>query len=177
MSTPFSIGIENENGTVTSVYGNWDGGGWWVAPILSTAYRETRKIKRLISLGDISSLGVNIGIKHSFDHPLDNLEYDIWKKTYGEMTTYYKRDGGEKHCRPITHPSIRAFKRYCNKNYISYNYLWTITKKWYVCNSEIDSGLFLQSLSTFLQRHWEEYPNDKKIYDKFYNRFEKRLKR
>jgi len=56
MATRSRIAIENQDGTVTSVYCHWDG---YLAGVGKTLFEhyDREKLEKLIELGDISSLG------------------------------------------------------------------------------------------------------------------------
>lgn len=88
MGTRARIGRINEDGTVTSIYTHWDGYPEHHAPILLGAYDTPAKLKKLFALGDLSTLGSELGEKHDFDEPLYNTEKKDWCKSYG-------RDRGE----------------------------------------------------------------------------------
>lgn len=68
------------------VYCHYDGYLEYNGAILRHYYSEASKVKKLISLGDISTLGKRVGRKHDFN------------KRTEEQTTYYGRDRGELHC-------------------------------------------------------------------------------
>ena len=55
------------------------------------------KVRELIDLGQVSSLGAEIGVKHPFDNPgrYDTPEYQAYKDQYGNMCKFYGRDRGE----------------------------------------------------------------------------------
>ena len=59
MATRSRIAIENQDGTVTSIYCHWDGYTEHNGKILFENYHLT-KTEQLIALGDISSLGETI---------------------------------------------------------------------------------------------------------------------
>jgi hypothetical protein len=65
------------------VYCHWDGYPTYVGKILKNNYKNKAKVKELISLGDISSLGPEIGEKQDFENPVEG-----W-------TLFYGRDRGE----------------------------------------------------------------------------------
>ena len=54
-----------------SIYSHWDGGLEWVGKVLKEHYSSLDKVKELIALGSISSLGARVAPigKHSFDEP------------------------------------------------------------------------------------------------------------
>ncbi len=57
MATRSRIAIENQDGTVTSIYCHWDGGIGTNGERLSQNYTTTELVSGLIELGNISSLG------------------------------------------------------------------------------------------------------------------------
>jgi len=67
MSTNANIGIIEPDGTVTAIYTHWDGYPSHHGPILLEHYTDEAKVRALIALGDISSLGPEIGEPHDFD--------------------------------------------------------------------------------------------------------------
>ena len=86
MSTRCRIGYVMQNDRIRSIYCHHDGYPEGVGKTLLQHYDNWSKIKPLIDLGDISGLGSTIGVKHDFD------DYE----SYGDMTTAYDRDRGEK---------------------------------------------------------------------------------
>lgn len=84
MGTRSTIAIQNEDGTVTGIYCHWDGYTSHNGRILQENYTDEAKVRELIALGDISSLGKTVGSKHDFDKAPD-----------GECNAY-GRDRGEK---------------------------------------------------------------------------------
>ena len=81
------IGIKNEDGTVTGIYCHWDGYPENNGQILVEHYRNEKKVRELIDLGDLSILGPEIGIAHDFESR---------DPTHKDMCTAYGRDRGEK---------------------------------------------------------------------------------
>lgn len=88
MSTRSNIGIINRNGSVEMIYCHSDGYPSYNGQILLESYSNEDKLRELLALGDISSLGENIGQKHDFD------DYAIAQKN--GWTRVYGRDRGEK---------------------------------------------------------------------------------
>lgn len=86
MGTRSIIGFE-EDGKITAAYCHWDGYLENNGDILYKEYKNPAKIKKLISFGDMSSLGAEIeppeGASHSFNDPAK------------DVTVYYNRDRGE----------------------------------------------------------------------------------
>ena len=58
MATRSRIAIENQDGSVTSIYCHWDGHIETNGVILNQYYRTKDKVEELIALGDLSSLDV-----------------------------------------------------------------------------------------------------------------------
>lgn len=109
MSTCANIAI-NEGNKLTYIYSHWDGYLDGVGAILFEHYQDEDKIKKLMELGDISSLGENLEApevvkKYGFDYyiedafkALDPEEQERLSKegTDWSNTIAYKRDRGEK---------------------------------------------------------------------------------
>jgi hypothetical protein len=88
MSTRSNIGIEEADGSITAIYCHWDGYPSHNGKILLEHYKEASKVRSLIALGDLSSLGPEIGEKHSFDSDGEMARANGW-------STAYHRDRGE----------------------------------------------------------------------------------
>jgi hypothetical protein len=95
MSTRARVGIENADGTITSIYTHYDGYPEHHAPILLENYATEESLRALLALGDLSSLGPELGEKHDFDEPHD--VHPNWSKAYD-------RDRGEDNVAAVTHP-------------------------------------------------------------------------
>jgi hypothetical protein len=70
MGTRSNIGIENEDGTVDFVYCHWDGYVSNNGRILHDNYQDEDKVRKLIALGEISSLGAS---------PSSTKDYHTWR--------------------------------------------------------------------------------------------------
>jgi hypothetical protein len=121
MGTRSTIALEFADGTVEQVYCHWDGYLSNNGRILQEHYSDPFKLRDLIDLGDISSLKPTVGTKHAFSQfevPMDGEAYD---KLYGDMTTFYGRDRGEKGV------AAKQFKSYAdyvaNHQYEEYEYI------------------------------------------------------
>ena len=97
MATRSTIALEFADGTVQQVYCHWDGYLSNNGRILQDYYSDPFKLRQLIDLGDISSLGPNIGEKHPFDNPYQygTPEYFAEHEKRSDSTTFYGRDRGE----------------------------------------------------------------------------------
>ena len=83
MATRSFIARKTSNG-YEGCYCHWDGYPEGVGKTLAEHYQDEGKLTYLLSFGDISSLGSNIGWQHDFDQRDD----------FGS-TTFYGRDRGE----------------------------------------------------------------------------------
>ena len=86
MSTNAHIGIL-ENGNITYIYNHFDGYVSNVGHILYNHYNDPEKLKELLALGDISSLGECVSREEYSDH--SSADSDI------NITIAYHRDYGE----------------------------------------------------------------------------------
>ena len=121
MATRSRIAIENEDGTVTSIYCHWDGYVDHNGMILQEHYNERSKVETLIALGDISYLDANIEPtgKHTFNDPEESV------------TVAYHRDRGEP-LNQITHN--QGVEQFFTNEYEEYGYCFTKEGKWLVAS-------------------------------------------
>ncbi len=132
MATRSTIALEFADGTVRQVYCHWDGYLDNNGQILLNNYQDPFKLRDLIDLGDISSLGPNIGDKHDFDiqAKYGTPEYNAEQEARQQITTFYGRDRGE------TGIEARKFKDFAdyrkNAQFEEYNYILRRDGKWYV---------------------------------------------
>ena len=95
MATRSAIGFVEYDGSITAIYCHWDGYLEGVGNTLLKHYNDTYKVLDLLELGDISSLGEELGVKHPFSCHMTNLSPQAYDDAYGKMTTAYGRDRGE----------------------------------------------------------------------------------
>jgi hypothetical protein len=148
MATRSRIGIENEDGTVSSIYCHWDGYPSHNGKVLIAHYSDREKLEELIALGAISCLKENvkpvepmpdiIGVRmlksfkvipksvHSFDTPQEGV------------TIAYHRDRGEALQEARIDDSIEA---YAESDYEEYGYVFTKYSEWKVVDGTIKSVL------------------------------------
>jgi len=119
MGTRSLIGLLNADGSVTHIYCHWDGYPSNNGRILTEHYTDYQKIQELLKLGDLSSLGEEIGTKHSFDNAPEN------------ECNSYSRDRGEKDTKARKSKSIDAYKADFKENWAEYAYLFD-DGRWYV---------------------------------------------
>ena len=114
MSTHAQIGIENDDGTIESIYCHFDGYQEGVGNTLAQHYSDEDKIRSLMALGDISYLAPELGQEHDFDNPIDG-----WTVAYG-------RDRGEDDTGSSISTSIQDYTSLGE----DFQYLFTKDKKW-----------------------------------------------
>jgi len=91
-------------------YCHWDGYPSHHGPILVENYNSREKAQALIDLGDLSSLGASVGVKHDFDGPPDH-----------SMCLAYGRDRGEKGVEKKSASSLVALAKHaqdCDGEYL-----------------------------------------------------------
>ena len=95
MGTRSRIGVMHGD-NCKSVYCHWDGYLEHNGRILLENY-DSAKANNLVALGDLSSLGPDIGEKHTFDSPFNygTPEYDTWMSEKSKVCTFYGRDREE----------------------------------------------------------------------------------
>ena len=122
MGTRSAIGIKHGD-VVKAVYCHWDGYLEHNGLILARFYDNSVKVNKLISMGDMSSLGAIIGEKHNFDQPnlAETLEETVCK--------FYKRDRGEENVDYRTFKDVQDFLENFNAGE-EYHYLFD-NGKWY----------------------------------------------
>ena len=122
MGTRSAIGIKHGD-VVKAVYCHWDGYLEHNGLILARFYDNSVKVNKLISMGDMSSLGASIGEKHNFDQPslAETLEETVCK--------FYKRDRGEENVDYRTFKDVQDFLENFNAGE-EYHYLFD-NGKWY----------------------------------------------
>jgi hypothetical protein len=117
MGTRSTIAIQNTDGTVTGIYCHWDGYLNHNGDILQKFYTTEEKVRALIALGDLSSLGEQIGTAHDFNNaPVDECNA-------------YGRDRGE---RDVDAATAHNWRQYCAEHGQKYDYLFTPGRGWQV---------------------------------------------
>jgi hypothetical protein len=89
MGTRSAIGIKHGD-VVKAVYCHYDGYPEYMGRVLTLYYQDSIKVNKLISMGDMSSIGAAIGSKHAFNDRSNYLDNGI-----AEQCTFYARDRGE----------------------------------------------------------------------------------
>jgi hypothetical protein len=132
MATRSTIALEFADGTIGQVYCHWDGYISNNGKILLNNYMDPFKLRELIDLGQVSSLGAEIGVKHPFDNPamFGTPEYQAYKDQYGDMTKFYGRDRGEEGVGAHYFKDFADYEQ--NHQYEEYEYILRTDGVWYV---------------------------------------------
>jgi hypothetical protein len=126
MATRSTIAIELKDGTVHQVYCHWDGYPSNNGRILLEHYTDEKKILELLSHGDMSSLGEEIGEPHEFG-----------KSPNKKWTEYYRRDRGES---GLETKHYRSFEHYKKAGWSeSYDYIYR-NGVWYVNDQKLSES-------------------------------------
>ena len=115
MATRSLIGKLNSDNTVNYIYCHWDGYPSHNGAILHEHYNTPEKVDTLLALGDLSSLGNEIGEKHDFD----NKPNKDWCTAYGRDREEDEEDVEMKTCVLKSYPSVGA------NSWTEYQYLFT----------------------------------------------------
>lgn len=114
MATRSNIGYTLPNGKIRFVYCHWDGYPGYNGRVLQENYQQAHKIAKLVELGDISSLGAEIGVQIDFE--------DREAQKQNNQTLYYGRDRGETGVEPQEVDNVEDFLQN------DYAYLWNGTE-------------------------------------------------
>lgn len=118
MATRSRIGIQNEDGSVNSIYCHWDGYPENNGDILVMHYKEREKVQKLIGLGSLSRLATEIDAPegHSYENPVPGI------------TVAYHRDRGE----PMQMEQHISPENFFASDIEEYGYLYTLEGEWLV---------------------------------------------
>ena len=124
MGTRSFIVTKNPKGDFTGIYCHWDGypdgDKVGVGYTLQTYYKSKGKVRALVRLGAISSLGQHLAAvgPHSFDNPQEGV------------TIAYRRDRGETDCKAVTYPTLREMASHAADAWAQYIYVFD-GKRWH----------------------------------------------
>lgn len=94
MASRSFIGISLPSGRVKAVYCHYDGYPEHHAPILLNHYDTAAKVRKLMQLGSLSTLGKEIGLAHNFDSHWSNPDSQEWCLSYFRDRGEPRRDSG-----------------------------------------------------------------------------------
>ena len=126
MSTNARSGVD-KGGQIRTIYCHWDGYLSYVGRILESNYKTEDEVEKLINMGDMSSIGEEIGQQVDFDKMCSNMKYI---EEHKGQCVFYHRDRGED--LEITEMSEDELA-HCEE----YNYLFR-KGKWYVSCDQTD---------------------------------------
>ena len=154
MSTRCRIGIENKDGTITSIYCHHDGYPEVVGEILVNHYKTEEKIRKLLELGDMSSLGTE-PVENPRGWEMPKAGTADWLKAYMEshpenQCVIYKTRGED--CPAKTHKDIEEYQRHSRDCWGEYAYLFK-NNEWFVL--EYDDAE-LKSVERVLEKDEED---------------------
>ena len=122
MSTRSFIGKTLPNGNVVGIYCHFDGYPEGVGQTLKNSYTDQTKIDALLSLGDISSLGSELGEKHDFD------DHELIRSR--DWTNAYHRDRGEEFNPNRLYLDLKEMQKYVGSDMgAEWAYIWG-TDRW-----------------------------------------------
>lgn len=127
MGTRSKIAIEDQDGTVRSIYCHWDGYPSHHGPILLEHYTTQEKVESLIALGSISSLAPETEIPEGVTHSFENA-------TEGIVVAYHR--DREEDLAIASHPNVEAFVK---SDVQEYGYVFTAAGEWLFVNGHKDS--------------------------------------
>jgi hypothetical protein len=119
MGTRSAIAVKHGN-NIKAVYCHWDGYLSHNGVILQKYYNSA-KANNLVALGDISSLGTDIGEAHDVDRLTDMCTYD--ESGFRSDTNFYGRDRGEEDSEFRTFGSTEEFIENMDRAGCEYFYL------------------------------------------------------
>jgi hypothetical protein len=120
MGTRARIAVKHPtNGTYASIYTHWDGYPSHHGPRLLKGYTTSEKVCELMALGDLSTLGEEVGVKHDFDTSLQLRQDEL-----GDICVAYGRDRGEDGIEAVISDSLDALKELTQECGGEYLYLF-----------------------------------------------------
>ena len=120
MSTRSAIGYFTPSKKIRAVYCHWDGYPSNNGRILMEHYTDLDKIKELVALGDLSSLGKNIGSKKEEFYPGEGQR--ILDETYA-----YRRARDDKGTDAIEYDNAADYVSDMTEMNVEFCYLWNGT--------------------------------------------------
>ena len=110
MATRSTIALEYADGTVDQIYCHWDGYLENNGQLLQKHWQDPFKVQKMVQLGDMSSLGEDVGVQHSFE-----------SASTVKDCTFYGRDRNEDGTGPKRFKDFEDYK--ANHQYEEYEYI------------------------------------------------------
>jgi hypothetical protein len=123
MGTRGTIALEYADGTVEQIYCHWDNYLSGTGQILQNNYMDPFKVQQLLDLGNLSTLGEEIGVKRPFDAPgrYGSDEYLAFQSKWAGQCLFYGRDRGEYSQQSNKYAHIQEYFSECQQE--EYDYL------------------------------------------------------
>jgi hypothetical protein len=118
MATRSAIGIKHGD-RIKAVYCHYDGYLEQAGRALYTHYQSSVKVNKLISMGDMSGIGADVGEKHAFNDRSEYLADGI-----ATQCTFYGRDRGEEGTEHKSFATEADFIDYYNGSGCEFYYLY-----------------------------------------------------
>lgn len=144
ISTRSYICKENEDGTYTGIYCHSDGYLTYNGAMLIDHYKDREKVEKLISLGDMSSLNVNVDPDTSKEHNFDNRQEDV--------CVFYGRDRGEKDTEAQI---VNPHKFNSSESMIEYCYIYGLDNKWKYFECGRSDKINLEDVEKALEKEYK----------------------
>lgn len=138
MGTRSSIGIWNNDGSVKMIYCHWDGYPDHVGAVLLEHYTDETKVRQLLNLGDISSLGKDVSpppgcSDHSHNNPVQGVTVSYYRDRAARTELGYRDQWQD--VKPDEFLSLEAAQRSLNKSDREWFYLFNVNhNEWYYSN-------------------------------------------
>lgn len=154
MATRSLIGVMHGD-ICKAVYCHWDGYLMHNGAILNKYY-DSAKANHLVSLGQLSSLGAEIGEQHDFNARGEYLENTGLLTTVNKECTFYGRDRGETNVDFRSFQTYDEVKEYAENSGVEFIYIMR-DNVWYV--DQLLRGNGLELLSEALEKLHEKETN------------------
>ena len=129
MGTRSDIIVHLSNGKWHRIYCHWDGYLEHNGRILFDHYTSQAQVEALVALGDMSSLGPEIGEKHDWDYGMKLERTDPEYQRLRNMCNVYGRDRGETDCAGTISDTLAG----CwpeSDTWTEFTYVWDDGKWW-----------------------------------------------
>jgi hypothetical protein len=120
MGTRSHIGLVDENKNVKFIYCHWDGYPTYNGVLLNTQYQDEDKIKALLAMGDVSSLGANPITKEDWNELSDEQKGEHTNIGFRVLTLSYGNWRDEV-C-PARQCTLEEFVKQDKESWIEYKY-------------------------------------------------------
>lgn len=138
MSTNATIAVKFEDGSYQQIYCHSDGYIEWTGKRLVEHFNDQELAERLVSMGNMSILGKEIGVKHDWANRFNNPDVK-------DFCCFYGRDRGDTGEEPYEFDSFEQLARDGMQE--NYNYLFIDGVWYYTTNSIIKERLMRLELA------------------------------